>query len=316
MGKTILKGIGVVLGILLVPYFLTLLVTGGLKESPNQEASQRVNGTSLAKPESVGDQTVDQYIRSVLATYVPLELNMETMKAMAVIVRTNVYYKWQEKGMASITNDDIGLPTTTNDSIVQKYGEEKAASYISTLENVVYSTRDSIISYNEQPILACYHYTNAGKTRNYGETTGNPLPYLISVDSSHDVEASVGITTVKLTYTEVASMLENSFSTGKLDPQKVMEQVAITKQDSTGYVIEVCAGQTIISGEQFQQCFGLNSTNFYFTEFEGNLRIICRGQGSGYGFSQYGANVLAGQGMTFDQLIAYYYPGTAISAAS
>lgn len=315
MGKFIVKVLGVILGVLLFPFLFTLLLSGGPKGSDNEQVTESTTTARLTQITSIENETMDQYIMSVLAAYIPLELELDTMKAMAVIARTNVYQRLQQllqqgEDKAALTIDMIGLPTATMDSIKQKYGEEQAAAYISTLENVVYSTKDQILTYQDKPIFAYYHYANAGKTRDYEESTGIKLPYLSSVDSSQDLEASVGITSLKITYADAANMLEKSFKIDKLDPEKLMEQLSIAKQDSTGYVIQVKVGDKTIKGEEFQECFYLNSTNFYFTQYEGNLRIICKGKGSGFGFSQYGANVLAKQGLTYEKLLDYYYPGT------
>ncbi len=318
MGKTILKVVGVILGTLLFPFLFTLLISGKATDSSNQEAANLTEVGDLSKISAVGEEDLDQYIMSVLAAYVPLELKLDTMKAMAVIARTSVYYKWQQlqaegKSMETLTKEEIGLPTAALDTIKQKYGQEKAATYISTLENVVYSTKDEIITYEGKPILACYHYANAGKTRDYGESTGYKLPYLVSVDSSKDIEASVGISSLKITFADAASMLEKAYDVGKLDYEKLMDQLSIEKQDSTGYVLKVKVGEKTITGEEFQQCFYLNSTNFYFTQYEGNLRIICKGKGSGYGFSQYGANEMAVEGKSYQELLTWYYPETVLT---
>ena len=40
-----------------------------------------------------------------------------------------------------------------------------------------------------------------------------------------------------------------------------------------------------------------------------------RGYGHGAGLSQYGANAMAITGKTYAEILAYYYPGTALGAA-
>lgn len=317
MGKSILKAIGVVFGVILFPCLLTMILSGSYSVPVDRETSLSIGETSYETLKGVGDQTVDQYVTSVLAVYAPLKLEMETMKAQAIIIRTYVYYKWQEllttgKPGTDFTIEYIGLPTTTLDSITQKFGEKEGAAMISSLENVVYSTRDTIITYDNNPILACYHYANAGKTRDYKENTGIHLPYLSSVDSRQDIEASVGISSLQILFEDAANILMHTFEIKGLDPENLMEQIKITATDSNGYVKEVKVGEKTISGKEIQDCFDLNSTNFYFTQYEGNLRIICRGKGSGYGFSQYGANEMALQGKSCEELLSYYYPGTTL----
>ena len=48
----------------------------------------------------------------------------------------------------------------------------------------------------------------------------------------------------------------------------------------------------------------------------GRLQLTGHGYGHGYGMSQYGAQGAAIQGLTYGQIVAFYYPGTALATAS
>ena len=55
--------------------------------------------------------------------------------------------------------------------------------------------------------------------------------------------------------------------------------------------------------------FSLNSTCFSIKEVDGEVRIVTKGYGQGYGMSQYGANEMAKQGSTYKEILEYYYSG-------
>ena len=39
-----------------------------------------------------------------------------------------------------------------------------------------------------------------------------------------------------------------------------------------------------------------------------NLRFLCKGQGHGVGLSQYGAEIMAEDGSTYDEILLWYFP--------
>ena len=45
---------------------------------------------------------------------------------------------------------------------------------------------------------------------------------------------------------------------------------------------------------------------------DGVLRLTGHGYGHGHGMSQYGAQGAALQGLTYQQILAFYYPGTTL----
>jgi stage II sporulation protein D len=59
--------------------------------------------------------------------------------------------------------------------------------------------------------------------------------------------------------------------------------------------------------------FSLRSTAISFDISESAITMTSTGYGHGVGMSQYGANVLAESGSTFDEILALYYPGTVLS---
>ena len=88
--------------------------------------------------------------------------------------------------------------------------------------------------------------------------------------------------------------------------------VSIKSYTEGGSVKEIQTGGAIIKGTNFRKLFGLNSSNFTI-QFTNNVAIIkCKGYGHGVGMSQWGANAMAKDGSTYDQILKHYYSGVEI----
>ena len=66
-------------------------------------------------------------------------------------------------------------------------------------------------------------------------------------------------------------------------------------------------------GQQVRTALSLKSGCFEIEYDSGTFSITTKGYGHRVGMSQYGADAMATSGSTFDQILAHYYPGTALS---
>ena len=72
-------------------------------------------------------------------------------------------------------------------------------------------------------------------------------------------------------------------------------------------------GGVEVGGNRLRTILDLRSACFTIS-FEGDtVTFSVTGYGHGVGMSQYGANVLAGKGMNFQQILEWYYTGAAVS---
>ena len=144
------------------------------------------------------------------------------------------------------------------------------------------------------------------------------MPYLISVDSSQDVESEDYMDVKILSYKDCAKKLKKSgFEETEEDCR---QNLKITAQTENGYVQTVETKENQWTGEEWKEIFDLNSTNFYLENYGDRLRMVTIGKGHGMGMSLYGANVLARKELSAATILSYYYPGTetkdALSAAT
>jgi stage II sporulation protein D len=71
-------------------------------------------------------------------------------------------------------------------------------------------------------------------------------------------------------------------------------------------------GGSELSGSELRKLFSLRSTAFTLAYGEGVFVFTVTGYGHGLGMSQYGANVMAKNGFGYREILAHYYPGTAL----
>ena len=72
-------------------------------------------------------------------------------------------------------------------------------------------------------------------------------------------------------------------------------------------------GGVTLTGQQVRALFELRSANFTVTAGEDGITFTVTGYGHGVGMSQYGANALAKQGKSWEEILKWYYTGVEIA---
>ena len=76
-------------------------------------------------------------------------------------------------------------------------------------------------------------------------------------------------------------------------------------------MITVCG--TTYKGTELRKLLGLRSTSFSITCVGDSITVTTKGYGHRVGMSQYGADAMALNGSTYEEILAHYYVGTKIS---
>ena len=79
-----------------------------------------------------------------------------------------------------------------------------------------------------------------------------------------------------------------------------------------GTVSSILVGGVTLTGSQVRELFSLRSACFTVAWDGANFTFSVTGYGHGVGMSQYGANVLAADGMTYEEILTWYYTGTTV----
>lgn len=268
MKKSFFPGTTGVLFLFLIPYFMVILINGLDTALLNRNFN------------------VEMLLPVIVASQIGNDYELETVKAQAIIARSEFYRKLQEDENLS--------------SILEQIREEteirKGELFLNLIENSNYEsavteTEDEVLALEGKLKLLPYHELSAGRTRDGAEVLhSEEYTYLKSVESSTDKESE--------------DFLNSVYIKQSILPEKLV----IKSRDSAGYVTEILADGNIIEGESFRKGMGLTSANFTIQKMGKEIRFLCKGRGHGLGFSQYGGNEMAKEAKSAEEILEFYFP--------
>lgn len=284
MLKNLKKFGSVLIIIILLPYVATVFINGVDVKTNKDDQALYIQVRTSSKQ---GEMTVDEYCIGLLAKELPDEYEDEAVKAQAIVVRTSVYKKIQEKGEQVVFEEEFW-------NVKDMEANWGTAQYMKRYKQVMeawYDTDNKVITYEAGFATTPYHQLSNGKTRDGNEVLGSEAyPYLASRECPEDIKAEEQLqtTTIKLMDCEV------------------------TETDSADYVVTVRCGDETVSGEDFRKTYGLKSGSFTVQVQDEELRITTKGIGHGLGMSQYTANMMAKDDKNYEEILNYFFAGTEI----
>ncbi len=201
----------------------------------------------------------------------------------------------------------------SNGTDAKNFYKDKYEEYENKVSNYVYQVIDKVIIYNNQPIIAAYHSMSNGKTESAKNIWGSDVPYLQPVNSEVDILNQNYENTIYISAEEVEQKLKDNNKDLVLPDDKSTWFESITRSDSNN-VLEILIGNINFSGTQIRNIFKLKSNTFDIKYSENNFIFTTKGYGHGVGMSQYGANSLAYQGKSYNDIINHYYKNTEIKS--
>lgn len=238
------------------------------------------------------EEDMPAVLAGITAAEIPVTYEREAIKAQAVIVRTNYQYallhgEETEKGLSY---SEMG----------KLFGKENYTKYYQLLESCLKETENEVILYQDHLVKAPFFSVSAGTTR---DGSG----YLRAVESKQDITSEHFLTVEFLTPEELKEQCNAAFPEAHLTMENPVEAVEITEREESGYVKLLRLGEVSVTGEEFRTALGLKSSCFSIKEVDGQLRIVTKGLGHGFGLSMYGANELAKEGQNYRDILKYYY---------
>lgn len=233
----------------------------------------------------------ENFLPYLLSLQIHDDQKIETLKAQAVLARTNLtYQESQGKSLREILQTSLSDVFATSTWYRIFFPSNR-------YHRAVTETSGQILTYEDDFCLTPYHQVSCGKTRNGQEVFHNSsFSYLQSVDSSQDLKAPDYLTQLEIPARQLPDSLE------------------IQQTDSSGYILTLTADDdTVISGERFRKEFQLASSCLSIQDGDNIVKILCKGQGHGLGLSQYGAEYMAREGNTYDEILLWYFPALALT---
>lgn len=251
---------------------------------------------------SVINLNMTDYLIGVVSSEMPASFNLEALKAQSVLART---YALKTKQTGKKLTDTVNTQSYIDiDQMKNKWGNS-FNTYYNKIKNAVENTNGEYLSYNGNYIEALYHSTNNGKTESSLDVFGNYYPYLISVSSEYDKNASSYLRTINMPLDTISNKLGLSLNNDSV--------ISILSYTDGGNIKEININGNNFSGKKVRELLGLRSADFDISISDNNANITTRGYGHGVGMSQYGANGMANAGYGYKDILSHYYPGTTLT---
>ena len=244
---------------------------------------------------------LEEYLVGVVAAEMPASFNNEALKAQAVVARTYTLKKIEEN---KILTDTTATQVYKDNNQLKTMWGNNYSTYYNKIKNAVNVTEGLIVTYNNKPIDAVFHSTSNGYTVDAEDVWGNDIPYLKSVSSSFDKNATSYLRETTKEIADIEKLLGI-----KIDENSIIE---ILEKDKNGRVIKVSIDGFLYTGLELRSKLGLRSTDFDILVDGKEIIFATKGYGHGVGMSQYGANGMANSGYTYREIINHYYTNVKI----
>ncbi|TFJ92241.1 stage II sporulation protein D [Lentibacillus salicampi] len=309
--------------ILVIP---TLIVVPFMTESGEEEAAVEKKGDDVelamgdspfavevmrANSEQVETVPLETYVSRVVASETPAEFELEALKAQALAARTFIVNRLLHQDGA----DQSDVTDTTSDQVYhndQELRQSMGSDYeeeMAKIKKAVAATKGEILTYENNPITAAYFSTSNGYTENSEDYWDNKVPYLRSVESPWDTNTQKFMDQKIFTKTE----LEESLGADLPTLDKLSMEVSRTEGNR---VDQLTMGEKSYSGRKIREELGLKSSDFSIEKKNDHLIFTTKGFGHGIGMSQFGANGMAEDGKTYQEIVKHYYQGVDVSTVS
>lgn len=246
---------------------------------------------------------LEEYIIGVVAGEMPASFSMEALKAQAVASRTFALYKMdsvQDYVLSTTINDQVYI---TIDDMKEKWGDD-FDYYYQRVHDAVLSTEGEVLTYQGAFASTYYFAISNGYTDDALTVFHEDKDYLVSVESSWDKNYK--------SYTSTYTLSKESFC-NKLGVSCETISISNVLRADNNYVRSITINGTTFTGIQVFQKLNLKSTDFTITLNGENVDILTYGFGHGVGMSQYGAQGMATEGATYQDILAHYYQNTEIT---
>lgn len=263
--------------------------------------------------ETAVEMDMQGYLLGVVAAEMPASFQQEALKAQAVAARTYAIYcaDSNKHGSAQVCTDFGCCQAWIDDASMRKNWGDSYDTYLQKLQTAIAETEGEYLSYEGQAIFAAFHSSSAGATEDCGEVW-NEREYLKSVDSPETAEDVPNYNSrLDCAPLDFRDTILSAFPDADFSADESAWLGPVTLEDS-GRVAEIEIGGVKIKGTKLRSLFSLRSTSLRLEYIDGRFIFNVTGFGHGVGMSQYGAKVMAEDGADYAQILAHYYPGTAL----
>ncbi|CDO05041.1 stage II sporulation protein D [Oceanobacillus picturae] len=308
--------------ILLIPTVIVVMfgdATGNETTSQEKKAEESVELESSpfsvavmrSNLEKVDNVPLETYVAGVVASEMPVEFEMEALKAQALAARTYIvnYKLHGDITEEADVTDTVQHQVYKDEAELQKQFGDEYQEKMNKIKEAVNATKGEVLTYKKELITPAFFSTSNGYTENSEDYWKDELPYLRSVESHWDENTPKFLD--QQTYS--IDQVEQALAT-KLPSDKALS-IEITRTDGQR-VQELTINGDAFSGREVREKLELRSSDFTIEQKDDHLIFTTKGYGHGIGMSQYGANGMAEEGKTYKDIVNHYYKDVEISTVT
>ena len=281
------------------------------------DLKEKYKTINLLHKESNTVETIelDDYLVNVVAAEMPVDYEMEALKAQATVARTYTLYQIEngkKHDAADICDDSKCCQAwVSKEKRFEIWGENQEEKW-KKIQEAVYSTAGEIITYNGSPIDAFFHSNSGGLTEiPINVWGGTDYPYLQVVETSGEDEYSQYYSEVQYSKSELEEKMKQSYPDFEINWAEE-NCIEILEYTESSRIKTIKIGNKNISGVEARKIFELKSSKFTFEINDENVKFTVIGYGHGVGLSQTGSNTLAKEGKDYKEIINHFYANVEI----
>jgi stage II sporulation protein D len=252
----------------------------------------------------VNEIPIEEYLVGLINCEISSLWPIESVKAQAVIARSYAIYQ-KDARRGALYHLESSVMDQVYDGV--DIEDNRAA-------RAVQETAGEVLTYSGAVIQAFYHSNCGGHTESAQKVWGADLPYLQGVDCRYCLNAPSARWETALSLKKLELLLKaagyrasdlSSIRTGGNNRSGRLQDITLL----------TTKGEFAISAVNFRKAIGysvIKSTNFTVRKRGDELIFSGMGNGHGVGLCQWGSKQRAGDGFSYREILAYYYPGVRI----
>lgn len=292
--------------LIFIPFFIVIFYNKNYKEIELNYINVNYIRVKRLSTDTIETIPLESYIVGVLAGEMPIDFDLEALKAQAVASRSYALKRieYNKDKDYDVVDSILNQVYLDEDYLKSAWGSNYVKN-INKLRTAVNATLDEYLSYQDNVVDALFFSTSNGFTEDSNLIFNFDCAYLKSVDSPWDKDVSSAYLTTKII------SLKEFYQKLNLPYNKNLN-IEVLKRSTTNRILLLKINNKEFKGTDIYNLLSLRSTDFTIELLGDNIKIIMKGYGHGVGMSQYGALGMAKKGYTYKEILKHYYSNTEI----
>ncbi|HZK21396.1 MAG TPA: stage II sporulation protein D [Oscillospiraceae bacterium] len=294
--------------------------TDNTSHSADSEKNEKEISVFLSANKNVVSVSELEYICGSVAAEMPATYNEQALMAQAVACYTNAVRLKAENTKNTSDTTFLGADISNDTSVHQGYltKEERQKKWGDSFEKYEKKIKDAAnsvlgqtLTYKGEPCVAAFHAISTGSTENAEVVWGKNIDYLKSVRSTGDPLSPSYLTTLSLTKEQFCDIAKSLGASPDIEDKSTW--IGEIKSTDSKTVTSIEIGGKSFTGAEVRSAYSLKSAAFTVSASDTGVTFKVYGYGHGVGMSQYGADYMARQGSSYEEILKHYYKGASIT---